>query len=453
MKNQQQPAKGYSFLIRPLIVGADFVVIVFFTWLFASNISVSFFYGYMLLGWIIISTLNGFYSVYRFTSVVQILGLILKQWVLFVVTLFSLFGIVSYRSMATPLLFTYASSVVFSVGVLKFAVYFALKKYRLSYGGNIRRILVFGSSKRTKELIHFFNSKKNLGYQIKGVYSENSENDLIKGIEFLKSNGIDEVYCALYETSNLQINEIVDYCESNGIVLKFIPKVQRLPVTKIKTDYYDYIPVFSVPKMPLHSSVNIILKRGLDILFSLVVIVGILSWLVPLMYVLIKTESKGPLFFIHKRNGVNYTHFKCYKFRSLRESGSIERLHVGQEDDRVTKIGRFLRRTSIDELPQFINVLKGDMSIVGPRPHIPRYTDAYAKKIDKYQFVFRHSVRPGITGLAQVKGFRGEIKSDEDIINRIKYDVFYIENWSFPLDLKIIFDTIVILVKGQEKAY
>ena len=450
---QQQAQKGYSFLIRPLIIGFDLWIVIFFTWLLASDILEPFFYGYILIGWIVISLIIGFYNVYRFTSVVQILGLILKQWVLFVFILFSLFGVLSYRPVSTPVLLGYVSSVVFTVGILKFAVYYALKKYRLSFGGNSRRVLVFGNSKPTKELIHFFNSKKNLGYQLKGVFSDNSENDLVKGIDFLKDNRVDEVYCALYETSNPQINEIVDYCESSGIVLKFIPNTQRLPVTNMKTDYYDYIPVFSVPKMPLHRTANFVLKRALDITFSVIIILGILSWLTPILYFLIKFESKGPLFFIHKRNGANYKQFKCYKFRSLSKAGSKERLHVSEEDDRVTKIGRFLRRTSIDELPQFVNVLKGDMSIVGPRPHMPRYTDAYAKKIDKYQFVFRHSVRPGITGLAQVKGFRGEIKSDEDIINRIKYDIFYIENWSFYLDMKIFFDTIIILFKGQDRAY
>ena len=126
---------------------------------------------------------------------------------------------------------------------------------------------------------------------------------------------------------------------------------------------------------------------------------------------------------------------------------------VKKDDDRVTKIGRFLRRTSLDELPQFFNVFFGDMSVVGPRPHMLKYTKDYAKKIDKYNYVFRHSVKPGITGLAQVSGYRGEIKNDEDIVNRIKYDIFYIENWSLILDLKIIFETIINIIRGEDKAY
>jgi len=449
----QEPAKGYSFLIRPLIISFDLGVIVFFTILYAANLSSIFFYGYVLLGWLIASVIIKFYNVYRFTSGVQIFGLIVKQGLLFVFILFSLFGVLSTRSMDTPLLICYVSSIILVVSGVKFAIYYALKKYRSRFGGNNRRVVVFGNSKQTKDLVHFFNSKKNLGYQLQGVFSDNTENDLAKGIEFLEGNWIDEVYCALYETSNIQINEIVNYCETNQIVLKFIPNVQKVPVVSLKTDYYDYIPVFSVPKMPLHTALNVFIKRALDILISFVVVVGVLSWLIPLLYIIIKLESKGPLFFIHKRNGVNYGEFNCYKFRSLSVPGSVDRLHVSESDERVTKVGRILRRTSIDELPQFINVLKGDMSVVGPRPHMPRYTNTYANKIDKYQFVFRHSVRPGITGLAQVKGFRGEIKSDEDIINRIKYDVFYIENWSIFLDLQIILDTFFLLFKGQDNAY
>jgi len=181
--------------------------------------------------------------------------------------------------------------------------------------------------------------------------------------------------------------------------------------------------------------------------------VFILSWVTIILFILIKLESKGPLFYKHKRNGINYKEFNCYKFRSLKTTKSVKGTYVKQDDERMTKTGKFLRKTSLDELPQFFNVLKGDMSVVGPRPHMLSYTEDYSKKIDKYNFIFRHNVKPGVTGLAQIKGYRGEIKSDEDIINRIKFDIFYIENWSLLLDIKIILQTIRIAIKGDEKAY
>jgi putative colanic acid biosynthesis UDP-glucose lipid carrier transferase len=168
---------------------------------------------------------------------------------------------------------------------------------------------------------------------------------------------------------------------------------------------------------------------------------------------LIKLESKGPLFYRHKRNGINYKEFYCYKFRSLTTIKEVKGTYVKEDDIRLTNVGKFLRKTNLDELPQFINVLKGDMSVVGPRPHMISYTEDYSKKIDKYNFIFRHHVKPGITGLAQIKGYRGEVESDKDIINRIKYDIFYIENWSLLLDLKIIIQTILNTFRGEKNAY
>jgi putative colanic acid biosynthesis UDP-glucose lipid carrier transferase len=166
---------------------------------------------------------------------------------------------------------------------------------------------------------------------------------------------------------------------------------------------------------------------------------------------LIKRESRGPVFFKQSRNGFNYKEFDCYKFRSMTPN-KVANLHQATRgDQRVTKVGKFIRKTSIDELPQFFNVLFGDMSVVGPRPHMVSHTNMYAKKIDK--FMVRHFVKPGITGLAQTSGFRGEVESDKDIIGRVRYDIFYIENWSLLLDIKIIFQTFINAVKGDDKAY
>ena len=186
-------------------------------------------------------------------------------------------------------------------------------------------------------------------------------------------------------------------------------------------------------------------------MFSSIVIVFVLSWLTPLIAILIKLESKGPVFFKQSRNGFNYQEFDCYKFRSMTPNKNANLYQATRGDQRVTKVGKFIRKTSIDELPQFFNVLFGDMSVVGPRPHMVSHTNMYAKKIDK--FMVRHFVKPGITGLAQVSGFRGEVETDKDIIGRVKYDIFYIENWSILLDIKIIAQTFINAVRGEEKAY
>ena len=173
--------------------------------------------------------------------------------------------------------------------------------------------------------------------------------------------------------------------------------------------------------------------------------------LTPILAILIQLESKGPVFFKQKRNGLDYKEFSCYKFRSMKPNPTAHIHQVTRGDTRITKVGKFIRKTSIDELPQFINVLFGDMSVVGPRPHMVSHTEMYAERIDK--FMVRHFVKPGITGLAQVSGFRGEVETDDDIINRVKYDIFYVENWSLLLDIKILLLTIKNTAKGEDKAY
>jgi putative colanic acid biosynthesis UDP-glucose lipid carrier transferase len=192
-------------------------------------------------------------------------------------------------------------------------------------------------------------------------------------------------------------------------------------------------------------------KRVFDVLFSLMIIIGILSWLIPVLAIIIRLDSKGSLFFTQKRNGLYNKEFSCFKFRSMGINEFSDVDQASKHDERITKVGKFIRKTSIDELPQFFNVLFGNMSVVGPRPHMVKHTNMYAERIDR--FMERHLIKPGITGLAQTKGFRGEIETDKDIINRVRYDIFYIEKWSFLLDLKIIFNTVFIALKGDKKAY
>jgi putative colanic acid biosynthesis UDP-glucose lipid carrier transferase len=194
-----------------------------------------------------------------------------------------------------------------------------------------------------------------------------------------------------------------------------------------------------------------IVKRSFDILFASLVILLILSWLTPLVYLLMKFDSKGPLFFKQKRHGVNLNSFWCYKFRSMAPSRECHTKMASKNDLRITRLGRILRKTSIDELPQFYNVLKGDMSVVGPRPHMELHTQEFETSVDKY--LVRHFVKPGVTGLAQIRGYRGEIVRKSDIVNRVRYDIFYLEKWSIRLDARIIYLTVFNAIKGDKKAY
>jgi len=336
---------------------------------------------------------------------------------------------------------------------IKFSIFFFLQKYRVIFGGNHRKVILIGNTKSISPLRHFFTENLDYGYEL--IHSFEAEQLKTAQIEemfnFVINNNIDEIYCSITGLSENKMNEIIDFADINLKTLKFIPDGNQIFFRNFILQYYDYIPVIALRNIRLDENLYKMAKRGFDIIFSLIIIFGILSWVIPILGILIKLESKGPVFFNQKRNGLNNKEFNCYKFRSMEKSKVMTMDQVSKNDARVTKIGKIIRKTSIDELPQFFNVLLGDMSVVGPRPHMIRYNQEYTLKVNK--FMMRHFIKPGITGLAQTRGFRGEIESDYDIINRFKYDIFYLENWSILLDVKIILTTIYNIITGDKKAY
>jgi putative colanic acid biosynthesis UDP-glucose lipid carrier transferase len=339
--------------------------------------------------------------------------------------------------------------------LIKYLLFYYLKKYRIITGSNFRNAIIIGYTEEAINLKNLFEKRNDYGYRFFGFFSDKKTNENIKGKvgdikEFVLQNKIDEIYCSLNEISNEQLKDLVDFADENNKTIKFIPDTKQIFSKNLKINYYEMFPVLTLQRTLLHEPATKAFKRTFDIVFSLCVIVFLLSWLVPLLALLIKLESKGPVFFKQGRPGLDEEEFYCYKFRSMMINETTEK-EASKNDPRVTKIGRFLRKTSLDELPQFFNVVVGDMSVVGPRPHLWSQNRVYGNRVKKY--MVRHYVKPGITGLAQVKGFRGEIETDEDMINRIKLDVFYIENWSFILDIKIIFQTVINIFKGEEKAY
>jgi len=407
---------------------------------------------FISIGWVLISVYSRFYEVYRYTRPVNILSLIVKQGILFLLFVFAFSGLYHELDIFPRPIVKYTLLCFLLVTILKFTLYYLLQKYRTSFGGNYRSTVIFGLNKKTIALENFFNKNPEYGYLHKKTFNfKNKDQPLQECFEYIFQESIDEMYCSISELTNSQIADIVDFADNNLKILKFIPDSKEIYSKKLRYEYYDYIPILTLRTIPLEDSVNTILKRGFDIVFSSIVIIFILSWLTPLIAILIKLESKGPVFFKQSRNGFNYKEFDCYKFRSMTPNQSAHLHQATRNDLRVTQIGKFIRKTSIDELPQFFNVLFGDMSVVGPRPHMVSHTDMYAKKIDK--FMVRHFVKPGITGLAQISGFRGEVETDKDIIGRVKFDIFYIENWSLLLDIKIILQTFMNAIKGEDKAY
>ncbi|MES2688927.1 MAG: sugar transferase [Bacteroidota bacterium] len=202
---------------------------------------------------------------------------------------------------------------------------------------------------------------------------------------------------------------------------------------------------------PLDKLGNKLLKRAFDIVLSAVVLLAVLSWLIPVLAIFIKLTSKGPLFFVQPRTGYNNKTFLCWKLRSMHVNANADLQQAIRSDSRITGIGKFIRKFSLDELPQFYNVLMGDMSLIGPRPHMLKHTEEYSKEVGTY--LQRHAVKPGITGLSQVMGYRGEIANKHALNNRVRIDIFYLKKWNFGLDLMIIFRTAKLLVLGDKNAY
>ena len=444
----------YIGYLRPTIYLVDISIICGLAiWLLNLSLkeSLSFilFHG---LAWIILSLKTNFYEVYRFTKVAKILSLAFEQFLIYTLLVFFYFAIYKGFELEVVFVFQYLTLSFALILGFKLLVNFLLKRYRKIYKGNLRKTIIIGDNIRTHQLKSFFNENPEFGYQfLKMFCTKKNKTFLDDCFRFIVEESVDEIYCSMAELSQKQINKIVDFADNNLIVLKFLPDTKDIYAKQLKIDYYGYLPILSLRQIPIEEPFNKFVKRCFDIIFSLIVVVCILSWLTPLIAILIKIESKGPVFFKQKRNGLNYKEFVCFKFRSMRPNSEIETQWVKPDDNRVTKIGKFIRKTSIDELPQFYNVLLGDMSVVGPRPHPVSHTEMFVGKIDK--FMVRHFVKPGITGLAQVSGYRGEIETDKDIINRVKYDIFYLENWSIFLDLKIVFMTIFNALKGDKKAY
>ena len=327
------------------------------------------------------------------------------------------------------------------------------------HGYNFDRVIIVGGGDVAKSLHDYIFSDDILGIKLLGIFSNKElvfKTDILKAsIDKIKNfsieNEIDEIYYTLPLTNTEDIQDLVDFADQNLIRFKVVPDFRGFPLRRVNIDFFDNVPILSFRKEPLKDSVSRFSKRVFDILFSMLVLVFILLWLYPIIGLLIKLSSKGPILFKQKRSGLDNKEFWCYKFRSMKKNIDADDKQATKGDTRITKIGRFLRSSSLDEFPQFLNVLKGDMSVVGPRPHMLKHTQQYSELIKKY--MVRQLVKPGITGAAQIRGYRGETKEIEEMEDRVKWDIWYIENWTFFLDINIISATILNFIKGDEKAY
>lgn len=346
----------------------------------------------------------------------------------------------------------------FLIGAWKL-IFLAIRKNNRNLFMDSRAVVIVGSGRIAMDVFQYFENHKHSGYKVVGFFDDKAsriaEIGLYLGsvsdvIDFTLENNVHEIFCALPTSQSKQIEDLMLEADKHLIRFKIIPEYIKSKKL-MQVENYDHIPVISVRPEPLENMLNRFIKRLFDIAFSLFVIVFVSSWLFPILAIIIKLQSAGPVFFTQIRSGKDNVPFKCYKFRSMRVNADADNIQATRSDSRITPIGAFIRKTSLDEFPQFFNVLIGNMSVVGPRPHMVSHTERYSQVID--QFMVRHFLKPGITGWAQINGFRGETKTTEDMLKRVEADVWYLENWSFLLDLKIIFLTLWNVMKGEENAF
>ena len=330
-------------------------------------------------------------------------------------------------------------------------------------GKGIRNLLIVGSGETAKNFVKTISSNPEFGYKFIGyVTNDNTavEENIIGKIEnidsILNKNKIDEVVIALPQDSSENLDELIRICNINAVSVHIIPDYFRFLADRFQVSTIGKLPIITARDEPLNEVNWRFIKRAFDIFFSFLFLIFIFSWLYPIIAILIKLSSSGPVFFIQERTGTKNKRFKCIKFRTLTHTGNTTQLKfkpVVTNDPRITGTGKFLRKTNIDEIPQFINVLLGDMSVVGPRPHALMFDQQYQKIFEEIKL--RYNVRPGITGWAQIHGLRGDIEDEAEnkkrLQKRLEFDLWYIENWSFKLDMQIILMTIWQMIKGDTK--
>lgn len=411
--------------------------------------------------WFVNTNLSGFYSdfstrsfSFQFFNIVKIVFYQIGLTVLFIFltkeNLFTRNFIVLYGLILTI-------SVSLRTAIFKNVLLSLRRK-----GKNIRNLLIIGAGEVGKNFKDTINHNPDFGYHFIGFLDNTIEDKEVIGNlnqldETLKQNEIDEVVIALSSQPPELLDEIIRICNINAVRIHIIPDYFRFLSSRFHISSIGNFPIITARQEPLEEANRRFFKRSFDILFSFLVLVFLLSWLYPIIALLIKLDSKGKVLFVQKRIGARNQMFECYKFRTLTSESSQETetfKPVLLGDKRVTSLGNFLRKSNIDELPQFFNVLIGDMSVVGPRPHAIPYQDLYGKVFEEIKM--RHNVRPGLTGWAQVNGLRGDVEDDSEnnrrTILRMKYDLWYIENWTMRLDIQIILMTIWQMIKGDTKA-
>lgn len=351
----------------------------------------------------------------------------------------------------------------FAIIIISRFVERSLLNYLRQAGHNSRQVVLVGHDQALIELYKAMTSDPAMGYQVRGYYANRemkncphtlaylgSLDDFDKAMQTSDVLIAEEIFCCLSHDYNDFIAQIMRYCDANIIRFFYLPRMFGTYRLRLKPEYMGDILLYTNHTEPLSFMGNRLIKRTFDLVVSAFACLCLLPF-IPIIALIIKMQSPGSVFFIQERTGFEGHPFKCYKFRSMYTNANANTEQATKDDPRKFPFGNLMRRTNIDELPQFWNVLKGDMSIVGPRPHMLHHTEVYSGLIDKY--MVRHFCKPGITGLAQVTGYRGETKELWQMQKRVELDIWYIEHWSFMLDLRIILKTAYSIIVPDKHAY
>ncbi len=395
---------------------------------------------FMNLSWVLVTQVLKSYALKPTTeirnSLSKVFNAIAVQLFIFFLMIVSLKGyyysrlfLIYFYSILIPALFVFRG------------LFFNWWRNYLKRDANARKIILLGDSEQSRSLHETLSQHPEYGLRVVLWIKEEKPPKDLNTMEF------DEVYCG-YQNNSKLVQTWYQFAESHLLRFRFLPDLGLPLMTQADVDFLGEAPIVYPRQEPLSYSHNQILKRLFDILFSSLFLIFIAPWLFTIIGLLIKLTSKGPVFYKQKRSGLNNKTFYCLKFRSMVDNHS-EDLQATENDRRITPFGGFLRKHNLDELPQFINVLQGQMSVVGPRPHMVEHTALYRELIDV--FMVRHLILPGLTGLAQSRGLRGETTDPEKMRQRVKADVYYLENWSILLDLKIISVTALNMILGKFK--
>nr|WP_232816400.1 exopolysaccharide biosynthesis polyprenyl glycosylphosphotransferase [Chryseobacterium capnotolerans] len=402
----------------------------------------------LFLFWVLLSGRTKIYNIPRNLTYTLFLERLLIHFISFILGVL-LIGKVSNNVFFNSDIYWLSLYLFIFIFLAKSFIYFSIK-YLRSLGANYRNIMFLGNGDSTEILKNIFKERKDYGYRI--FEHENADTNTAELVSFWKKNGIHTLFLSTENSySESAESEIFKLAEENKVHISLVPSITHSDFFLYDLAYIQTQPVLNQARYPLDYYSNFLMKRTFDIFFSIFVLVFICTWLFPVIAVLIRISSKGPIFFLQKRYGFHEEVFNCIKFRTMVVNDESTTSTTKENDTRITKVGKFLRKTSLDELPQFINVLRGQMSVVGPRPHMLAVDNYYKPKIGRYSL--RSMVNPGITGLAQVSGLRGDFGDVEvEMKKRVLADAFYVRNWSFVLDLVIILKTVLLVIGGDKNA-